>query len=307
MQIEHAVIVTRRTRLETLTERFNSRRQAQFYVEHSGGDFADYEKEYDEYHRSLERVRTALSGTIRYTAIDRSFVPAYLFSEKDAVIVVGQDGLVANTAKYALGIPIIAVNPDPERFDGVLLPFNVSDFLPALERVRAGGFQAKRVTMAQALLGDRQRLLAFNDLFIGPRSHISARYSISFKGATEEQSSSGIIVATGAGSTGWLSSLFNMANGIARAFAGRKDLKGSVLAWDAEDLVFVVREPFVSQVSFAGIVAGTIGRGAELVIESHMPSEGVIFSDGVETDFLRFNSGAVARIGVAPEQALLVV
>jgi hypothetical protein len=42
-------------------------------------------------------------------------------------------------------------------------------------------------------------------------------------------------------------------------------------------------------------------------LESLMPSGGVIFSDGVEADFLRFDSGAIARVGVAPERARLVV
>ena len=38
--IEKIVLVTRKTRLEGLIERFNTRAQAKFYIEHSGGDFA---------------------------------------------------------------------------------------------------------------------------------------------------------------------------------------------------------------------------------------------------------------------------
>ena len=37
-----------------------------------------------------------------------------------------------------------------------------------------------------------------------------------------------------------------------------------------------------------------------------MPQEGVIFSDGVEDDYLAFDSGAVASISVADEKARLV-
>jgi hypothetical protein len=33
----------------------------------------------------------------------------------------------------------------------------------------------------------------------------------------------------------------------------------------------------------------------ELVIGSHMPSSGVIFSDGIKSDFLEFNNASVAR------------
>ena len=76
------------------------------------------------------------------------------------------------------------------------------------------------------------------------------------------------------------------------------------LAWEDPRLVFVVREPFVSRHSAAAIVAGMIEEGEELVLESQMPSGGVIFSDGVESDFLDFNAGARSGArGGAPARA----
>lgn len=35
-------------------------------------------------------------------------------------------------------------------------------------------------------------------------------------------------------------------------------------------------------------------------------TSGVIFSDGIESDFLNFNSGSIATIGIAKEKARLV-
>ena len=63
---------------------------------------------------------------------------------------------------------------------------------------------------------DGQRLLAFNDLFIGARTHVSARYRVEYAGKQEQQSSSGLLVSTGAGSTGWLSSVMNMPSAVAK-------------------------------------------------------------------------------------------
>src|SRR5205085_10398113 len=136
-------------------------------------------------------------------------------------------------------------------------------------------------------LEDGQRLLAFNDLFIGARTHVSARYKIGFRGAMEPHSSSGVLVSTGAGSTGWLSSVFAMAGAVA-GFSGGKAGTAVTLAWEDPRLVFVVREPYVSRHSRAGIAAGMIEAGGELILESQMPSGGVIFSDGVEADALDF-------------------
>ena len=303
---EKIVLVTRKTRLEELVERFNTRAQAQFYIEHSGGDFHPYLEEHDRYQRSLESVRRSMELGLKVQVMDRALVPTYVFAPADLVVTLGQDGLVANTAKYVKGQPIVAVNPDPRNFDGVLLPFQPGDLRPHVERALASRVRLRSITLAQASLKDGQKLLAFNDLFLGAHSHISARYRIHHGERSEQQSSSGIIVSTGAGSTGWLSSIYNQTSGIL-ATLGLGPVACARLEWEEEKLLFVVREPFVSRHSEAGIVTGSVSAGEPLRIESQMPTAGVIFSDGVEADHLDFNSGAIATIGIAPEKANLVV
>jgi NAD kinase len=302
---EKIIVVTRKTRLEGLVERFNSRGQAKFYIERAGGDFSDYEREDGAYRASLDLLSRSLSLGLKLQLVERSLVPTILFAPSDLVVALGQDGLVANTAKYVGAQPLVGVNPDPDRFDGILLPFRPSQAREAVQVVLEGKARVREVTLAEAALDDGQRLLAFNDLFIGARTHVSARYRIAAGGPSEPQSSSGVLVSTGAGSTGWLSSVFNMAAGVA-AFGGGKPGRPLRMEWEDGRLVYVVREPFASRHSKAGIVAGVIEAGGELVLESAMPSGGVIFSDGVEADFLEFNSGARARIRAASRKARLV-
>jgi NAD kinase len=303
---EKVVVVTRTTRLAELTARFNTRAQAKFYIEHAGGDFAEYDREDVAYRRALDVVRRGVEVGLKIQLLDRALAPSYLFVPGDVVVALGQDGLVANVAKYAGAQPILGVNPDPERYDGVLLPFQPEDVAAALQRTLEGRAQVRQVTLAEARLGDGQRLFAFNDLFIGARTHVSARYRLRWKSAEEMQSSSGVLVSTGAGSTGWLSSVFQMVSGIA-AWTGGAPVRPLRLPWEDPRLVFVVREPFLSRHSRAGIAGGVIAAGERLEIESAMPAGGVIFSDGVEDDRLAFDSGATVRVGVAVERAHLVV
>lgn len=366
--IENVIIIKNKTRLEGLTEKFNTQRQAKFYIsqaqnnflnkasfskkkkiigkddleeeeyqqdidfsENNIASFDEYETEHNNFYRALEGIQKHLSKIIKIKVIDRSYLTNYLFTENDLVIVIGRDGLVANAAKYLNDIPIIGVNPDAARYDGVLLPFTPDDCVDAVERVLRNTYDYKNVTMAEAVLNDGQRLLAFNDIFIGPSTHVSARYKITYEGQTETHSSSGLIVSTGAGSTGWLSSMFNMVNGIGRTFSSQRNtpppppmklkappiqqqqqvndslVNPQVFDWDTSKLLFVVREPFISKHSQANIVAGTINKTNELLIESTMPQSGVIFSDGIENDYLNFNSGTIAQIGIAPERAKLVI
>ncbi len=310
MDFEKIVLVTRKTRLEGLVERFNTVGQARFYVEHSGGNFAQFEQEHDTYVSALAELRKSLETILKLQTIERGFLPNFLFAETDLVVTVGIDGLVANTAKYLEGQPLIAVNPDPAHIDGILLPFNVPQAAPAVRDVLRGRARMRDITMAEAHLNDGQVLLAFNDLFVGVRSHVSARYLIQVGNESEHHSSSGLIVSTGVGSTGWLSSMFNMMNGMLATFVGAADSPQALppyrLEWEAERLVFIVREPFISKTSAAHIVCGYVTPDSPLVLRSEMPEGGVIFSDGVEADYLAFNAGMVATIGLARKKTRLV-
>lgn len=305
MGIEYAIVIKNKTRLETLIERFNTKAQAKFYIESLGGDFYDYEKEHVIFHDSLSTIQRNLSAVIKNKIVERSFLQSFIFNDKQIIVVVGQDGLVANVAKYAKGLPIIAVNPDEERFDGILLPFNSHNFMHAVTNVITNNYHSKSAMLAEANLNDGQRLLAFNDLFIGAASHISARYLLTYNNKTEEHSSSGIIISTRSGSTGWLSSIFNMNFGVNK-FIEKSSKSKKHVKFNDDRLLFVVREPFVSKRTQAETVMGIISQQTRLTIKSLMPTNGVIFSDGIESDFLKFNSGAIATIGIAQEKANLV-
>ena len=305
MSLDYAIIVKSKTRLELLIERFNTKSQAKFYIESLGGSFDDYVIEDKIFKASLELLQTQLTKLIKNKTIEREYLPSYIFSKNNLIVVIGQDGLVANTAKYSNGQPIIAVNPDKERYDGILLPFDNSSVLYGVENALAEKAKSKILRFAEAKLNDGQRLLGFNDLFIGPASHVSARYKISFDNKEEEHSSSGLIVSTQAGSTGWLSSIFNMAYGVTKLFENNLSLKQPKLK--ENELLFSVREPFKSIRTDINISTGIIREKKKLVIESYMPTNGIIFSDGIEKDFIKFNSGSIATIGLAKEKTHLIM
>lgn len=273
---------------------------------HDDEDFDSIVDEDEVYTANTKQVRVDLDLELPVTTIDRTFLPSFNFSMTEAVVVMGQDGLVANTAKYVKDIPIIGVNPDPQRIDGVLLPFGVEEARAVVQRVLAKRARYRLASLAECVLQDGQRMLAFNDFFVGVNSHISARYTLTVGRRTERQSSSGLIVSTGIGSTGWMSSVYNMAAGIAAAERKSAPVHRPKLESSSRELLWAVREPFASRTSSAELVAGRLNPGEEIVVESANPSGGVIFSDGIESDYLAFPSGTIARIAVAKQQARLV-
>lgn len=302
------VLVVRKTRLDELVARFNTEEQARFYIEHLGADFSDYRLENHIYKQAVRASEEILSQHGRVQTVDRSFLPNFLFGPRDTVVALGQDGLVANILKYLDGQLLIGVNPDTARWEGVLLPFRIPDLDILLPEVFAGKRPVRTVTMAQATLNTGEKLYGVNDLFIGPRTHTSARYNIRSGERAENHSSSGIIVSTGLGSTGWLRSIVAGATGIASTLSGQEfsiDIN-QLGRWDSSQLFFSVREPWPSKTSTAAITFGRITPDTPLVLVSHMAENGVIFSDGIEADFLHFNAGTQATITLADKRGYLV-
>ncbi len=300
-RFEKVCLVLKESPLQGLLRRYGSLGQVQFILMQQGIATTEYER-FDRVQNSVfETLRSQLSKNFKVAVVDFQFLPTYQFDPAAVVVTIGPDGLVANTAKYLDRQPIIAVNPDPKTIDGVLASQTVVSTLNIL----AGQFPAEEqsLTMAEAVLPDGQRLFAVNDLFIGQRTHVSARYRISHAELNEQQSSSGIIVSTGTGSTGWYRSMMTGA----RRIIGDESNADTRFSRTTPELRFTVREPFVSRASLAGIVHGTIRQGESLNILSEMPQNGVIFSDGVESDFLEFNSGVLASIRVSDRTVSLIV
>ena len=289
------VVVTRASELEALLARHGTHQQARFFLERRGQALADVERRHALREAALGAVSRAIPVEWRRVRIDRADLSRFVFEARDLVVAVGQDGLVANAAKYLSGQPVLGVNPDPERNDGVLVPHRPGSVGPLLAAMAAERAELESGTLAEARLDDGQRLLALNEIFAGHRSHQSARYRLAFGGREERQSSSGVIVATGTGATGWARSI----NG---ERAHRLDLP------DPADraLAFLVREPFPSIATGTSLDGALIPTGQALVITSEMNDGGVLFGDGIEDDRLEFPFGTRAEVTPAAETLRLV-
>jgi len=303
------ILIVRDTRLDELVARHNTVAQTKFYIEHLGADFTDYQIEDQHYKTSVLTAERSLRKIGRVQKLHRAFLPNFIFGDQDIIVTLGQDGLVANTIKYLRHQPVVGVNPDPCRWDGVLLPFKVEDLNKIVPEVIAQKRRAKQITMAKAELCDGQALYAVNDFFVGARTHVSAKYRIRVGKQQEDHSSSGIIISTGLGSTGWLKSVVTGAVGIANHVIDtlpNGDIQ-SAFAWDADYLLYSVREPFPSHTTATSLIFGRIDNSTPLLVESQMAENGVIFSDGMVDDFLSFNAGLYATITIAANYGRLVV
>ncbi len=294
-QAPRVVVVTRPTEYEELIARHATRPQAAFFLEGRGQTLEAVDLAHRLLEEALHAVSVAIPSAWRRTRVTRSDLNRFVFEPGDLVVAVGQDGLVANVSKYIRGQRVIGVNPDPWHNEGVLVPHEPKAVKRLFEAALAGGLEVEPRCMACVRVDDGQEMLALNEVFLGHSSHQSARYSIDWRADEETQSSSGIIVSTGTGSSGW-----------ARSICLRRTEAPQLPAPSDLELAFFVRESFPSIGTGTSIQEGLIGENECLRIVSQMNADGVIFGDGIEDDRIPFHWGMTAEIRVADVQLQLV-
>lgn len=286
------VLLTRPTDYELLLARHGTRGQAAFFLENRGQTIEEVEARHHAFIAALDTVLRAIPVHWRSTRIDRADLDRFVLEPNDLLVALGQDGLVANLAKYQTGQTVIGLNPAPDLIDGVLVQHAPGDAAELLQIAAAGTGRVEVRTMVEARLDDGQTLRSLNEVFVGHASHQSARYTIRYAGAAERQSSSGVIVATGTGATGWARSIHQS--------------RSSALALPAPTdahLVYFVREAWSSGATGTQLVEGLLDGSRTLALVSEMDERGVIFGDGIETDRLTFGYGQ--RVTVGPADATL--
>ena len=297
-RITRVVVITRPTPLELLVQRFGTYGQAVFHLRSRGESIDWFEALHERLDHGLKQALGALPPDLSYVRLSREDLDRFLFAPDDGVMVVGQDGLVANVAKYLGGQPTFGINPDPEHYDGVLCPHAPaqSGALADWCATRDTRYRIEARVLAQAVREDGQRLLALNEVFVGHRSHQSARYRLLAAEHEERQSSSGLIIATGTGSSGW-----------ARSIVLQRGIQDRMPAPSEERLAWFVREPWPSVASGAALNFGWVLGQGTLRVVSEMGEGGVIFADGIEGDCIEFVSGQSVQIGIAAQRLNLVL
>ncbi|WP_030437368.1 inorganic polyphosphate kinase [Actinoplanes subtropicus] len=278
------VVVSRRSELDELLARHGTRGAAAYFLRQRGRDLEEVTARHEALRAALTEVGAAVPADWRRGHVERADLPRFLFGPEDVVVAVGQDGLVANVAKYLDGQPVIGVDPEPGRHPGVLVRHEAKA-VAGLLRQHA---PSEERTMVVAHLDDGQELYGLNEVYVGHASHQSARYVLGTPdGHRERQSSSGLIVGTGTGATGWCASIARE-----RGAAPRPPAPGD------RELCWFVREAWPSPTTGVRLDAGLLAGGEEIELTSESERL-VVFADGLESDALELSWGQRVRVGVA--------
>ena len=298
MATPRLVIVHRRTELQELLDRHATRGQAEFFLRTRGRTLQDVQERHDGLSAALATVRTAVPAEWRHAEVERADLSRFLLTPEDIIAVVGQDGLVANAAKYLNRQPVIGIDPEPGANPGVLVRHTPGAAAKLLQEAgRAGPVERLRcqeLATVTARLDDGQELSGLNEIFVGHVSHQSARYQLTTPdGRAERHSSSGLIVSTGTGATGWCASIALERGG--RALPAPTDPR---LAW-------FVREAWPSPITGTTLTEGVLAAGETLRV-TVASDQLVVFGDGMEGDRLTASWGQEITVQLGERPLRLV-
>ena len=208
-----------------------------------------------EHTETLKLVRNVLARRgiettlVKRTGLNNLKIP---FHQYDLVITVGGDGTLLNVSHYLMDTPILGVTSSPLTSVGVLCGSNRADFEKVIDGIIEGSAKQVELQRIQVKIdGAPIPVPALNDvLFANQFPAATTRYKLTIKNKSEEQKSSGIWIATAAGST-----------------AASMSAGGPVLPIRSSKLVFVVREPFFNKKK-QRIIKGVLNPGEKFSILS---------------------------------------
>ena len=289
------VLVHRRSELDELIDRHATYGQAEFFLRSRGRDIAGVQARHDAVEAAIATVQAAVPSGSRQAIVERSDLDRYLFAPEDVIVAVGQDGLVANVAKYLRGQPVLGIDPEPGINAGVLVPFSPAEARAQLVAITHGRAAVAERAMVEARLDDGQTLLALNDVYVGSPGHQSSRWTLADPARGEErQSCSGLIAGTGTGSTGWISSI-----------ASDRGLQDRLPSAGSSHIAWFVREAWPSRATGTELSWGVASVEHPLTITAQSDLL-VAFGDGIERDRLSIDFGQRLTIGPASTRLRLV-
>lgn len=260
-------------------------------------------KKYNKEHANLDAIMLAYEHQVKvrdqFKAVFKSakFLMMHeaekpLSSDIDLVIVLGGDNSFTNISHYVGSVPILGVNSDPRHSTGYLLNWSTGtpeDVNKLAEKLYCHQFIIEDWTRLQAKVDGKVITPATSEYFFGEtqRNHMS-RHVLEWRGKSYEQKCSGVIVATGAGSTGWF----------------RSTQHGGAHVWEPRDkhCALVVTEMYSSAPMFSGMTF--FDPNDKIVLHSLNDDGGIVSVDS--WDEFPFHRGTTVELEVGEPLKVLV-
>lgn len=255
-----------------------SNRKKRIFLKSEVARFLDMHKEHV---KTIELVERTIKGLkISYKKCFRS--PQINYAPYSLVVTVGGDGTFLHAARNLKDQIILGVNSDPARSVGRFCVATRFNFQKILKAVFVGKITPTLLPRLTVRTNTSKQKTVVNDILVCDGNPAAmSRYVLSINGKIEYQRSSGIWIATAAGSSGAISS------------AG-----GKLLPLSSKAIQYQPRELYCRRKNEFKLTGGIIHLNEPIKLRSQMRA-GMIFLDGAHVK-IPFNFGKEAVIDQSP-------
>jgi NAD+ kinase len=231
---------------------------------------------------TVDLVRKVLTDhSVKFTATKRDFLSAELFKNKELVMTVGGDGTFLKAAHFIKNdTPILGINCDVNSNEGFFMRANKTNFEEKFKKILSDSWFSLRLARLEGVIDDKKiPEPALNEFFIGSQKpYISSTYHINTGDKDEYHISSGVLVATAAGSQGWA-----------------KSGGGYFLPLESDKFQYLVREPFEGRLTGKySCTKALLAKAQQVTITSEMKN-GIVVVDSNSKEYL-FPQGSVLSV-----------
>ena len=226
-------------------------------------DARDMRQAHEVHQRTLETVIRHLKHRgVRFDLVYRATLTTT--ARHDLIVAVGGDGTFLQASHLITDAPILGVNSDPARSEAVFCAATAATFPRFLDRALSGRAPVLPVQRLQLRHNGRLlRPLVLNDVLLAhPNPATMSRYRLHIGTRAEYQKSSGIWIATAAGSSSAI-----------LAAGGRR------LPWSSMRFQYRPREIYEGRLNRAHLQGGLLSSNARVEL-TWLMREGAMFVDG---------------------------
>lgn len=241
-----------------------------------------------------ENQRTLAAVQAAFEAVDMPYTCVYRGELRstdgyDLLCSVGGDGTFLEVARYTDKLPVLGVNSDPERSTAYFCAADRHSIEASLRSLLDGSLSLVSLARLQVTLNDQTLpVSALNDILVAHTNPASTTsYVLRLGDIEESQKSSGVWIATAAGST-----------------AAIRSAGGRIMPLRSQQLQYLVREPYHADGQPYRLLKGLVTPETPLELISKI-RRGRIFVDGPHLHYaLELGDVMTVSTNAAPLQVL---
>ena len=243
---------------------------------------------FESHDRQVHALETIKKHLPHVRVVNRNEITKDLVSKYKLVITLGGDNHFQYVSHFIKDSLILGINNDPERSEGALNSITSNEIESVIPKILDDDFKIETWTRLETSVEDITiSTLAVSEIYIGEESRYTmSRHQLIHNNDVEEQKGSGLLISTGAGSTGWFDSAI-------------RDLhpNGKVISRDAKEVQFLLTEPHKGKFSIYKMTHGIIKENDVFEIISLNDSDGVLLIDSLEKIKIKEGSKIKIKLG----------